>query len=104
MLFQVAAILACFVAFIMQLAMHKSPDVPGSQMVEQARRLVLAGLLVLGMYMSYMAYTFGLETVSTPVCIGIILYSLGQILFGVDSLLGNMEAPECRTSRLNNFD
>ncbi len=76
--------LLCFAAAILQLAALRSPDVKDTDKGFVARRLMAAGLVVMGIYTLYQAAHYGF--CDAPVCLSMVLIATGLILKVSDSL------------------
>lgn len=88
MLLPIAVVIACLVAALLQLAALRSPDILETDTTRNARKLTIAGLVVAAIYMAHTLTQFG--TVSTPFALAMGLVALGQILFGMHSILPNL--------------
>lgn len=90
MLFQVLAIIGCYLACLLQFAAHRAPDVKDFPNRRAARKITMVALLVAGSYLSYTLYSFGVA--SNMLCLVAGLFALGQILFAMGSLFDGCTA------------
>lgn len=84
MLLQIVATLACFLAVILQFAVHRSPDIHDTTLTGIGRRITMGALLVAGLYCGY--HTLNYVAMQAPVVLIIGLFALGQLLFGLNNL------------------
>lgn len=81
---QILATLACVLAFIFQLAVHRSPDISDSNVTTAGRKVTVVALAVAALYLSY--YTVAHGAIQAPVVLVIGLFALGQLLFALNNL------------------
>jgi MFS family permease len=84
MIFQVIVTALLFAAVLMQFAVDRAPDITESHDNKAARRVLIAGLFVLSVYMAYTCW-LGLAPHVLPL-IGILFVALAEIAFCVNRL------------------
>lgn len=84
MTFQVAVTALVFAACLMQLAVDRAPDIKDSHDNKAARRVLIAGLFVIFIYMAYMLWR-GITPHILPL-LGTLLIALAEIAFCVNRL------------------
>lgn len=84
MFLQILAGLGCLLAALMQFATHRSPDIVDPPQIKHARMLTVAAMLIAAFALFGEAHAGREQALLGLVC-G--LFALGQILFGLDSLM-----------------
>lgn len=84
----VAVVVACLVAALLQFAALRSPDVTETQATRNARKLTIVGLLVGAIYMVHTLNATG--SVDMPFALALGLIAMGQLLFGMHSVLHHL--------------
>lgn len=84
----IAAILVCLAACLLQFACLRSPDITETKGTRNGRKLTIVGLLVAALYMVYTLSEYG--SVSGPHAIAAMLMGMGQLVFGMNSLLQHL--------------
>jgi hypothetical protein len=88
MVLPVVIIFVCVAAALLQLGALRSPDITETRATRNGRKLTIAGIVVAVVYMSYTLLEYG--TVSTPHALAMALVAMGQLAFGINSLLPHL--------------
>lgn len=92
----ISVIVVCLVAALLQLAALRSPDIRETRATRNGRKLTIAGIVVAVVYMIHTLFEYG--SVSTPHAISIALVAMGQLAFGINSLLPHLWPDQHPTS------
>lgn len=84
----ILVIFVCLVAALLQLAALRSPDITETRATRNGRKLTIAGIIVAVVYMIQTLVEYG--TVSAPHALSMALVAMGQLAFGINSLLPHL--------------
>ena len=86
MFLQILAALLCLFGALVQFAAYRSPDIYDFSVIRAARRLTIVSLVVFAVYIldGVFFLSYGADPV---VCVVAAIFALGQVLFGLNTLL-----------------